>query len=247
MKETNITYPADLSAEVRGCLVEAGVSEKSDEVMVNSNGANNIICRKGEKWELCFEGEKITCTDSVGLFYIRELIENQGREVWMTDLVTARYGEPVEIMKEDELLESGVAVIESEDGITGETTPQVVTDEFEDIILPDKNRKFVIGLLDYEKGQLAVLQSKGLTHQVVEQKEYISKIEKYLRDHQFGSKNVCYETRTSHDRKSVAVAIRRAIKAIGKRHPSLANHLSAAIKTGKYCSYTPATELRWDV
>jgi hypothetical protein len=48
-------------------------------------------------------------------------------------------------------------------------------------------------------------------------------------------------------RVSVTKAIRSAIKAIGRHHPALGDHLTASIRTGRLCCYAPPGETppRW--
>ncbi|WP_242155716.1 tetratricopeptide repeat protein [Aestuariivivens sediminis] len=58
------------------------------------------------------------------------------------------------------------------------------------------------------------------------------------------------KTRTSGStiekaRSAVTWRIRSSIKKIAKIHPSLGNHLSNAIKTGSFCSYTPEVDVDW--
>lgn len=48
-------------------------------------------------------------------------------------------------------------------------------------------------------------------------------------------------------RTAVTGRIRGTIRRIGDAHPGLARHLSGAVRTGAFCSYTPDPEVRWDV
>ncbi len=41
-------------------------------------------------------------------------------------------------------------------------------------------------------------------------------------------------------RLTVSKRIRDALMRIGELHPQLGHHLNACVKTGQYCSYTPA-------
>jgi len=45
----------------------------------------------------------------------------------------------------------------------------------------------------------------------------------------------------------VSARIRDAVKAIGSCHVELGAHLDASIRTGTFCCYAPATEVRWRV
>jgi hypothetical protein len=48
-------------------------------------------------------------------------------------------------------------------------------------------------------------------------------------------------------RKAVSARIRDAVKAIGACDPRLGDHLQASVRTGTFCSYAPATDVRWRV
>jgi tetratricopeptide (TPR) repeat protein len=48
-------------------------------------------------------------------------------------------------------------------------------------------------------------------------------------------------------RKAVSARIRDAVKAIGSCHLELGAHLDASVRTGTFCCYAPATEVRWRV
>jgi predicted ATPase/class 3 adenylate cyclase len=48
-------------------------------------------------------------------------------------------------------------------------------------------------------------------------------------------------------RKAVSARIRDAVKAIGACHADLGDHLQASLRTGAFCSYAPASPVRWRV
>jgi hypothetical protein len=48
-------------------------------------------------------------------------------------------------------------------------------------------------------------------------------------------------------RKAVSARIRDAVKAIGACHAELGAHLEASVRTGTFCSYSPADNVRWRV
>jgi hypothetical protein len=50
---------------------------------------------------------------------------------------------------------------------------------------------------------------------------------------------------TDRARKAVTMRIRNAISRIGSAHPSLARHLTAAVRTGRVCSYDPEQPVVW--
>ncbi|MBV9284546.1 MAG: hypothetical protein JO176_08020, partial [Acidimicrobiia bacterium] len=48
-------------------------------------------------------------------------------------------------------------------------------------------------------------------------------------------------------RKAVSARIRDAVKAVGACHAALGDHLQASLRTGTFCSYAPASPVRWRV
>jgi predicted ATPase/class 3 adenylate cyclase len=52
---------------------------------------------------------------------------------------------------------------------------------------------------------------------------------------------------TERARKAVSARIRDAVKAIAACHAELGAHLEASVRTGTFCSYAPATDVRWRV
>src|SRR5438477_8574998 len=48
-------------------------------------------------------------------------------------------------------------------------------------------------------------------------------------------------------RKAVSARIRDAVKAVGDCHAGLGEHLQASVRTGTFCSYAPAGDVRWRV
>jgi hypothetical protein len=206
----------------------------------------------GKTWTLQFDDKVVVEPDRLGLHYIQQLIQSAKKEIHSSNLVTGAYGESYEVMDAKDLLESGVAITEADENeIADGVDLQVVTTEFRDEILPEDNRVFVFGLLEKEYKFLSKLESKGHSDEVLKQKEKIKEdiqaIQKYLDDHRYHGKSVCFDTRAEKNRKSVAKAIKDAIGKIAKKHPSLAEHLRKSIKTGIFCSYEPEVDLHWEV
>jgi hypothetical protein len=48
-------------------------------------------------------------------------------------------------------------------------------------------------------------------------------------------------------RKAVSARLRDAVKAIAACHAELGDHLEASLRTGTFCCYAPATNVRWRV
>ena len=52
---------------------------------------------------------------------------------------------------------------------------------------------------------------------------------------------------TEKMRKTVTARIRDSLRRLDDRHPTLAAHLRASVRTGAHCSYTPAVAVTWEL
>lgn len=233
----------DHSITVCGDLLQSPTAESAD---VNATENVNSIQFDGKCWSFQFDGLTVDDKDRLGWHYIQRLIQRPQQDVHVTELVSFVNGEPVSVMKMDEIGYGDVAVETIEDD-EGNETQRVVTTEFRDEILSDENRAWVLSLLEKEREHLVVLQAKGLAREVLIKKEEIKEIQAYLTKARFGKINACFTNRAEVDRKSVAKAMKEAIKKIAGKHPALAEHLKGAIETGEYCSYRPQMDVCWEV
>ena len=236
----------DGSFTVDGIPLATGMPAGGGQAAPGENVANQFQF-DGKAWTVKYDGVTVVESNMLGLGYILMLIQRKGKEIRVTDMVTAAYGGPENIMREDELLEGDVALNENADEITGEMHTSVVTSEFRDEILPDEDRGRVMEVMEMAQKRLAMLESKGLPREVLKLKEEIREVEDYLKRTRFMGKNICFPCRAESDRKSVAKAIKHAIGKIGKKHAALAEHLRESIKTGAYCSYRPKSNTCWEV
>lgn len=210
-----------------------------------ADNSPNVLQRVNGKWIIRFGGVVASCPDFLAMSYIHHLIGCQRKFVHVTEMVTKQNGEPVEIAKPGELLESGVGINPGLDEISGDEMPQVNTTEFVHEILSAKDRALVLKGLKNEYERLASLKSKGLAREVLMKKEDIKYIKKYLKDHRLGSQNNCFDSRGGRDRSSVKNSITRGIEKLRKIHISFANHLRETISTGAYCSYATTSVVDW--
>lgn len=182
------------------------------------------------RYDVRYDGVITQLQYDIGLHYIAILIQNQGKELHATELVTKVYGEPEEIEPITDLQESGMPYNTVNcHNESGEPVHLLVTAEFKDPILPDRNRQFVLRHM----GQCS--------------EEDQEKVRRYLKSHRFAGTNATYPHRSEKDRKSVSIAIGRAIRSTKRTNRELADHLKKAIKTGCYFSYEPAEEISWEL
>ena len=86
---------------------------------------------------------------------------------------------------------------------------------------------------------------KGQTEEVIEKEEDLENIQSYLNKNSYRGNKAVYANSADRSRKSVTIAIKRAISAIAKFNRGLARHLHNSIHTGTNCYYLPETEISW--
>ena len=186
------------------------------------------------KWHILFNGHGISRKSSVALTYIHELLKNPHGSVSPTELVTANYGESPCVKSKSEFVDEGYAELHL--GKQSNFTEPILTD--------DAHRRMTAALVEL-KEDLAQLRDAGEDALAFQKKQEIERGEEYLRQTKFRSHNARFNSRADRDRKSVSIAIARAIENIAKDHPALARHLDNCIRTGKECRYEPETEVKW--
>jgi hypothetical protein len=168
-----------------------------------------VFRKKGQSWELIFDGRATLVRESKGLLYVAELMRAPGREVFVAELFAAA---------------NGLAHVPV--GASGET-------------LDEKARR------DYRQ------RAEDLKYQLAEAERYndsgrcesIRSELGLLADQILAAQGLSGRPRQSHDdrdriRKSLSMAIDRAISTIRKYAPALAEHLDKHIHRGYFLSYS---------
>jgi hypothetical protein len=194
----------------------------------------NVFTRQGQIWRLRYDGVETLLPHSVGLGYIGELVQHQGKFIHATELVSRLNGEAVDCVSDGQLQD-------------GEDEPGQLSaaSEFRDELLPDKDRRWLLRVLGLKQEEYERLRAKGRPDAAAELKDEIDRTKADLKKHRHRNHNATFVSRSDRDRKSVTAAIRRATERVEKVHPSLARHLAKAIETGSQCRYLPEKEVRW--
>lgn len=218
--ESATAFAASLPLPSAFDFTDSRLSFHEDRVraLVSAQGtvAGNVFRRRGEYWELSFDGHLINLKDSVGLGYIARLLMEPNRDIPAVTLLAARAGI-------DPLVSSGSSggVL---DGQAREEYGRRYRELQEELCEARKNND--LGQIEKLEGEMEQLTSElasatGLGGRS-RQKADIEKV-----------------------RKSVREAINRDIGRIGKQHESLENHLTAFIITGQTCRYAPERDPGW--
>ncbi len=168
-----------------------------------------VFQKKGQAWELTFEGRATVVRESKGILYIAELVRAPGREVFVAELFAAAHG-----------------VTQVSLGTSGE-------------IVDDKARR------DYRE------RAEDLNYQLAEaeknndlgRSESIRSELEELAGQILAGQGLSGRPRRGQDdrdrvRKSVSMAIERAVRTIRKHAPALGEHLDKHIQRGYFLSYS---------
>jgi len=176
----------------------------------------NTFRLRGQFWELTFDGQTVHMKDLAGLAYIARMLSEPDRDIPAVSLLAARAGI-------DPLIASGSS---------GKMLDDEARDNYrnryaqlqDDLSEAKENNDFAqIERLETEKEQLTAELSSaaGLGGRKRER------------------------TDAEKVRKSVSMAVTRAIQDIESNHPSLGRHLLAAISSGQVFRYAPPSSIDW--
>lgn len=211
--------------EVDARAVASGVSPKgpAEAAPTAIPPMEGVLRREGEYWTLGWQGEVLRLKDALGLRYLVRLLAAPGQELFCGDLFAGAAGPRAQEPSEQPDLRVRAAM----DGDAGEMldarAKMAYRDRLRDLEeeIEDAERCNDTGRLDRaraEREALAAEISRG--------------VGLGGRDRKAGSQK-------EQARLSVTRAIRSVLRKVAKENPELGEHLSATIKTGTFCCYTP--------
>ena len=171
------------------------------------------FAREGEFWTIAYEGQTMRLRDVKGLRYIAFLLVAPGREVHALELVAAVEGAP---------RADGAGL---------------------DPLLDPQAKAEYRGRLEDLRAELEEARafSDGERAAGIEQ-ELDALVEELARAAGLGGRDRQMASPAERARVNVTKAIRTAIKLTGRDSPALEEHLTASIRTGRFCSYAPPGE-----
>ena len=195
---------------------------------------SNMFRMESNHWQISYNGMAINRKNSVGLAYIHALLTTPGIARLATDLITKCQGDNPDGKSTQQLMAEGYAEadISYEADINAE-------------ILPEDAYRRLKNQLDEMREDLKSLRQERCDDLALEKEQDIERVEEYLKKYHYRGHHTKFTGRAERDRKSVSVALNRAIKNIAKDHPALALHLENSIHTGKECNYTPENKVKW--
>jgi hypothetical protein len=193
--------------------------------------AGNTFRREGEYWTVAYGGSVVRLKDSKGLRHLARLLAHPGRELHVVDLEAADgspagSGEPAgagELEGRRDLGDAGAMLDATAKAAykarLGELRAEI--EEAEGCNDPARAAK-ARDELDFLVAELA--RAVGL-----------------------GGRDRRAASHAERARLNATRAIRAAMANLARANPALGRHLSATIRTGRYCSYTPdpRTPISW--
>ena len=192
--------------------------------------------REGEFWTVSYDGQVVRLKDSKGLRQIALLLAQPGRELHATDLERLVGGSTDgNAPPANARMNHGEVALRPDFGDAGElldaearTAYKARLDELQEDI--EEAEEFN----DPERAEKA----RG-------EREFL--IRELARAVGLGGRDRKAASHAERARLNATRAIRAAMTNLAREHPSLGRHLTATIRTGRYCSYTPdpRTPVSW--
>jgi AAA ATPase domain len=206
----------------------------SDAVPCETRQSTARFTRDGDFWTISYEGETTRLGDLKGLRYIALLLAAPRSDLHVLELVAAAEGST------GALDSAGLA-----DGGLSVSRPTAL-----DPFLDARAREQYRARLEDLRGDLEEARRFHDDERAARlELEIDALVGELTRSAGLGGRNRPSASPAERARVSVTKAIRTAIKLIQRESPALAEHLDAAIRTGRFCSYAPPGEAppRWQI
>ena len=199
--------------------------------------AENSFTLNGDYWEICYDGQCKFIKNSLGIQYIKYLIQNKGKEVHVTELFYHQNPLPIDVTNTaSSTLGSQKSEAKELPISTFRGTGPLMDEQGKNAY---KNR---IKELDEQIEEAGGLGDTNKTEELKDEKDKI--VNQLAADFGLGGK-----PRSSNDfyeqiRKNVTNCINREKSKLKKSFPELETHLMF-INTGWECSYSPKPDTNW--
>ena len=246
----NLGFPEGLAGVQEVCLVIDGrsmplkISNSNGAIQLEQNpSAPNSFIACGNTWEMCYGGIRVVMKNQRGFAYINQLLGKPMCEISSSVLVASVNGEAAEIHKAGDISDE---CFEGE--AEGDRRPKqaivkmgVRVDAKSDLTA----RKLVRARLTDLQTQHEFHKANGELRAAEDLEEEIEKLNGYLQANFVCGRSKDFITTTDRNRRSVHMAIKRALEIIDSKHLTLAKHLKNSIRTGFSCSYVPERDIEW--
>jgi hypothetical protein len=179
----------------------------------------NVFRREGDMWRLAFDGLTVRLRDAKGLRYLARLLAEPGRELHVRDLAAEATG--------------GEAIPTSGSG--GEVLDAAA------------KRAYQQRLSDLEAELTEATEWNDAERVARAQAEMDALAEQLAGAYGLGGRARTLGDPVERVRKAVTNRIRDSLDRIGAQHEALGRHLTNAVRTGTFCSYTPERPTAWEL
>lgn len=236
-----------LDSQVRQMILGQGPDDRVHSISGEAPAITSNIFRRERGnifWRIKFADEpEVVIKDCPGLFYIKFLVTHLNQLINVRELVEARNryaagqsGSPI--------TRGGQNFKAADAGLSG-----YGRHKGGDKVLDEIARKVIDGELELSKSQLAAIAAGGNPEMVVEVAALETKIadlqKSKLEARRMDGTPEILGNDNDRFRKSVTIAIKRAIKVMKKHSSSVASHFQRSIRTGINCSYRPDPLVTW--
>jgi len=202
-----------------------------------------VFTRKGEYWQLVFEGQEKHFEDSKGLQYIAYLLDAYLRGEHKSDVGINELWLAVNPPPKGDYRAAVLAAATPDELAKASISVSDLGDQ-QEVIDPTAKRAYEFRLGMLEKDYAAAQERDPAD--VAEIKEEIGEIQKVLRlASDWRGLPRSMPNVAERKRKGIGMAISRALARIDKKHEALGQHLRNSVKTGWVCRYTPERDLPW--
>jgi hypothetical protein len=209
------------------------------ETTADRGSDESLFRLEGDLWRIAHGGTVIVLKDSKGLRDIAALLARPGREIHVSDLMTATEGIAAEPGREgyrrmtaEQLAQEGLAVAGG-----GGDEPLDATAR--------RSYRRRIDELQEEIDDAEALGDAGRAGRARQERDLIA--EQLATAYGLGDRARRSGDPVERARKAVAWRIRQAITRIQQAHPALGRHLDRSIRTGTFCCYAPEQQTRWSL
>jgi tetratricopeptide (TPR) repeat protein len=202
------------------------------EPAAGPEAARNLFRREGEYWTISYEGVVVRLRDAKGLRYLARLLTHPGREFHAVDLEAAdRPAATVTPVGPRGRAAGGELAVRPDLGDAG--------------ALLDATAKAAyqarLGELRAELEEAEGFNDPARAARARQEMEFL--VAELARAVGLGGRDRRAASHAERARLNVSRAIRAAMAHLAEANPALGRHLSATVRTGRYCAYTPDPRL----
>src|SRR6266850_1815734 len=217
-----ITRQSAELAELNRALEQRIAVQVSRAPALNEANGAALFRKEGEYWTIAFEGSAFRLRDATGLRYVATLLGQPGREHHALDLASSTSSEGERRQ------------------VAGDAGP---------ILDAAAKAQYHARLVELDEELREAEQRDDRERMARADEERALLLEQLAFAVGLGGRDRKAASNAERARVSVTRAIRRVLDRIADRSPALGAHLTATIRTGQYCAYTPdpRSPIRWEL